>query len=70
LIQIDDELYSQERQLQALRHERDHLFDKVTECSVKQDEAVVCLEGEKRRMMNLHKMHIKLLATRLFEETL
>lgn len=70
LVQIDDELYSQERQLQALRHERDHLFDKVTECSVKQDEAVVCLEGEKRRMMCLHRMHIKLLATRLFEETL
>jgi hypothetical protein len=41
----------------------------VAECSVRQDEAIVCLEGEKRRMMNLHKMHIKLLATRLFEET-
>jgi hypothetical protein len=37
---------------------------------IRQEEAVMGLEGEKRRMQNMHRMHLKLLSTRLFESTI
>ena len=46
------------------------MFDRVNEMQDKQDDAVVSLEGEKRRMVNMHTKHVKLLSTKLIKEAL
>ena len=53
-----------------MRLERDEVAQKFSDLELKYRQEMDTTEGRKWQVDSLHRMHVKLLATRSFEETL
>lgn len=69
-VKSEDDIAHQEKLIWQLSRERDSLCDKTTEMQVRYDHAVVALSDEKKRVDQVHRMHVKLLSVRILEESL
>ena len=67
--QTDAEILNTEKEIDRVRLERDEVAQKFSDLEFKYRQEMDTTEGRKWQVDSLHRMHIKLLATRSFEET-
>ena len=60
----DAEIREAERELENVRHERDAVAEKFSDLEHKYRLAMDTMEGRKWQANSMHRMHVKLLATR------
>ena len=65
-----DEIMARERDIDVIKRERDDLSDQLSMLENKYRDTVYLNEGARDRAGGLHRMHVKLLATRQLEESL
>lgn len=66
----EEEVTIQQRQIEELLAEIDQFHDKLSQIDGRHRLMFDNIEGDKFNRANLHRMHVKLLATRQFEESL
>ena len=66
----EQEITSREQDIGAIKHEQDELGERFKQLENKYRDTVYLNEGARDRMGGMHRMHIKLLATRQLEESL
>ena len=66
----DEELYAQQRQIDEIAREKNDFVDNIAILENKYRDTMYLNEGAKDRIGGMHRMHIKLLATRQLEESL
>ena len=66
----DEEILNQERELDALKREKDDIEQRFIQLEGKYRDTIYLNEGARDHMGGLHRMHVKLLATRQLEESL
>ena len=66
----DDQLSAQQHELDALTREKNQLIDNLSILENKYRDTMYLNDGAKDRLGGMHRMHVKLLATRQLEETL
>ena len=67
---VEAEMTARERDIHNIKHESDDLVQKYNQLENKYRDTVYLNEGARDRMGGMHRMHIKLLATRQMEESL
>ena len=68
--EAESEVAEKQHLIDSIRAEIDHLNQDIQQLENKYRDTIYLNEGARDRMGGLHKMHIKLLATRQLEETL
>ena len=66
----DEEIFNLGKEIDRVRLERDEVAQKFADLEYKYKQEMDTTEGRKWQTDSLHRMHVKLLATRSFEETL
>ena len=66
----DEEIFNLGKEIDRVRLERDEVAQKFADLEFKYKQEMDTTEGRKWQTDSLHRMHVKLLATRSFEETL
>ena len=66
----DEDIHAQQRQIDEIAREKNDLTDSIAILENKYKDTLYLNEGAKDRIGGMHRMHIKLLATRQLEESL